>query len=346
MRHCVFCNERLGEGVPDAPAPGRRHAYDPHRGRLWEICPRCRRWNPVPMALRWETLEGWEAAVRDRGRPVLETEHLALVRVDDGEVVRVQDPPLPQWGGWRYGTRLPEIHRARRSLLGRLIGNLPSPPLEGYDPYGLSGPMGGVGGNAGPSQWLASPFLDRAMPLTMAFAAIPFAPRCPSCGVPLPLNPWEFQDVTFRESREVQSEGEAEGAGKGRGGVGVEVRCAHCGDRVLLPLDRARPALRLGLGIVDSGEPAREVGEEAGIALARVGGGPMLLRGFGRTGAPLGELGLRERVALTMALDAEAEAEALEAEWREAEEISAIMDTELTEVEGFREFRARVLGEE
>jgi len=337
MRHCVFCNEALGEGIPEAPAPGRRHAYDPHLGRLWEICSRCRRWSPVPMDLRWETLEGWEAAVRDRGRTLLETEHLALVRVDDGEVVRVGTPPLPEWGGWRYGDRLPDPARLRRGFFARILASLPTPPLEGYDPYGLSGPMGGVSGSGGPSQWLGSPFLERATTLTLAFGSIPFASECPSCGVPLPLNPWEFQDVTFRQSREV-AEGDPSA-------TGVEVRCAHCGDRVLLPLGRVRPALRLGLGIVDRGEEARKQGEEAGIALARVGGERKLLEGLGRLGAPLGELGLRERVALAMALDAEAEAEALEAEWQEAEEIAAIMDGALTEVEGFAAFRARVLGE-
>jgi hypothetical protein len=337
MRSCVFCQEPLGEGIPDAPVPGRRHAYDPHLGRLWEICPRCRRWTPVPMELRWETLEGWEAAVRDRGLPVLETENLALVRVDDGEVVRVQNPPLPQWGGWRYGTRLPDPAPVRRGFLARILATLPSPPLEGYDPYGMSGPMGGVSGRGGFSQWLASPFIERATPLTLAFGSVPFAPACPSCGVPLPLHPWEFQDVTFRISRE--------GSREGGEGPAVEARCAHCGDRVLVPLSGARPALRLGLGIIDSGPAARQVGEKAGISLAGVGGSRGLLEGLGRLGAPLGELGLRERVALAMALDAEAEAEALEAEWREAEEIAAIMDGELTDVAGFLEFRARVLGE-
>jgi len=330
MRHCVFCGEGLGEGIPEAPAPGRRHAYDPGQGRLWEICGRCRRWNPVPLDLRWETLEGWEAAVRDRGRTTLETEHLALIRVDDGEVVRVGRPPLPEWGGWRYGNALPRPGR-RGGFLRRMLSSLPPPPLEGYDPYGLTGPLGGVGGRDGPSQWLASPFLAQATPLTLAFTSVPFAPECPSCGIPLPLAPWDFQAVRFRESRSVDDV------------TGVEAPCAHCGDWVLLPLRQVRPALRLGLGIVDSDDSAREVGEAAGAGLARVGGMERFLAGLGRIGAPLGDLARDERVALTMALDAEAEAEALEAEWREAEEIAAIMDGELTSVTDFQAFRARIL---
>jgi hypothetical protein len=333
MRSCVFCDEALGEGIPPAPQPGRRHAYDPHRGRLWEICPRCRRWNPVPLALRWETLEGWEAAVRDRGRTLLISAHLALLGVDDGEVVRVGDPPLTEWGGWRYGHRLPDRPEPRPGLLRRVLEGLPPPPLEGYDPYGLGGSMGGVAGGGRASRWLGSPFLDRAHPLTLAFTAVPFAPECPSCGIPMPLNPWEFQSVTFIDV-------------SGEGGAGVAASCAHCGTAVALPLSEARPALRLGLGILDSDAEARKVGEAAGRALDGVGGGATFLRGLGKLRAPLGELGRMERVALGIALDAEAEADALEAEWREAEEIAAIMDGELTEVEGFAAFRGRVLSGE
>ena len=59
----------------------------------------------------------------------------------------------------------------------------------------------------------------------------------------------------------------------------------------------------------------------------------------------MGEMEEGERVALKIALDEEAEIEALEDEWRNAEEIAAIMDGELTEVPGFEEFRQRVLGE-
>lgn len=106
---------------------------------------------------------------------------------------------------------------------------------------------------------------------------------------------------------------------------------------------QVRPALRLGLGVIDTDDSAREVGEAAGAGLARVGGMERFLVGLGRVGAPLGELARDERVALAMALDAEAEAEALEAEWREAEEIAAIMDGELTSVTHFQAFRARIL---
>ncbi len=333
MRECLYCDSELPGGSADerVGAAGSRHAYDPVLGRLWEVCPRCLRWNPVPLQDRWEAIEAWEAEVRPRGTVLLRTEELALLRVGGGEVVRVGRPPLPEWGGWRYGVRLPPPAGRRPSLLARLLGRLPPPPLEGYDPYGLSGAPGGVGGRGGPSQWLASPFLDGAQALTLAFTAVPFARRCPSCGAAMPLNPWDFQRVSFRVSG---------------GEPGMEAPCAGCGTLVLLGMREARPALRMGLAVLDSGSEAREVGEEAGARLDAVGGRDLLLRGLGELGAALGDLGRVERVTLAIALDQEAESDALEAEWREAEELARIVEGELTEVSGFMEFRERVLGGE
>jgi hypothetical protein len=167
----------------------------------------------------------------------------------------------------------------------------------------------------------------------------------------MPLRPWDFHRVHFTDSEAgdapeappVPHAPRTPGAEPIR--AGLVATCALCDTEVVVPLDRARPALRMGLSILDTGPAAREVGEEAGAALDRVGGTTTLLRGLARLGAPLGELGRTERVALGIALDARAEADALAAEWREAEELAAIADGELTEVPGFRAFRDRVLGE-
>ena len=39
---------------------GNRIAFDPDRGRLWEICRTCRRWSLAPIKERWEALEELE----------------------------------------------------------------------------------------------------------------------------------------------------------------------------------------------------------------------------------------------------------------------------------------------
>ena len=332
MRHCVFCDEPLAEGPPDAPDPGHRLAYDPEKGRLWEICPRCSRWNPVPLEVRWEALEACEAAVHDRGRVRMESENLALLTVDQGELARVGRAPRAEFADWRYGLRLPPP-ATRGGILTRFLSKLPHPPAGGYDPYGLRG-MAGMGSDAEHGPRFASPFLSQAEPLTYAFTAVPLAPRCPSCGGPLALEPWEFQNVTFEASWDAEA---------GEGGVAVRARCALCGDEVLVDPASARPALRLGMAVVTGDEGVRKAAANGALIVDRAGGAVPFLRGLAEERAPLGELGLKERMALRIALDEEAEREALEAEWRRAEEIAAAMEGDLTGQEGFRDFRRRVL---
>lgn len=327
MRHCLYCDARLELNRADRARGAAGQAYDPVLGRLWDVCPSCGRWNPVPLALRWETLETWEERVRSRGRVVLASNELALVRVEEDRVVRIGSPSLIEWGGWRYGTRI-GLPPPRPGFLRRVLGSLPPAPLEGYDPYGLTGPLGGVGARNGMPQWLASPFLDRARALTLAFTAVPFAPSCPSCGIPMPLRPWDFANVSFHFTS---------------GRLETEATCGSCSTAVSIPVDQGRAALRFGLGILDTDSEARALGEDAGRHLDRLGGGRPFVRSLARDRTRLGELDRTRRVALGIALDRDAEASALEAEWREAEEIAAIMDGELTQVPGFREFRERVL---
>jgi hypothetical protein len=280
-------------------------------------------------------MEMWERAVRDRGRILLEREGLALVRVEDGEVVRVGAPPMIRWGGWRYGDALPILAQPRRGWIRRLLEGLPPLPLEGYDPYGLTGPLGGIARGGQAARWIGSPFIARAHPLVMVFAAVPLAPECPACRGPLLLDPWAFHTVTFVVLP----------AAEAPDGLGVEVPCGACGTRVTLPLDAIRPALRLGLSVLDPADAMRPVGEAAGAGLDTVGGPQRLLEGLARIRASLGDLEPRERVALAIALDARAEGEALEAEWRRAEEIIGILGQELTEAPGFETFRQRILDE-
>lgn len=335
MRHCVFCDEPLAEGPPDAPDPGHRLAYDPEKGRLWEVCSRCSRWNPVPLELRWEALEACEEAALRRGTVRLESENLTLLSVGRGELVRVGRAPRTEFADWRYGLRLPPPgFRSRRGgILSRLLGTLPHPPAGGYDPYGLRG-MAGMGSDAEHGPWLASPFLAQAEPLTYAFTAVPLAPRCPSCGGPLALEPWEFQNVAFEASWDPEV---------GEGGVALRARCALCREEVLVDPAAARPALRLGMAVVTGDEGVRKAATAGAEAVEQAGGAVPFLRRLAEDRAALGELGLAERMALRIALDEEAEREALEAEWRRAEEIASAMEGDLTTQESFRDFRRRVL---
>ena len=281
----------------------------------------------MPLELRWETLEWLETQVRRQGQLLLASVHLGLYRLADAEVIRVGAPSLAEWRSWRYGTGL-DAFRPRRGILERTLGALPPAPLEGYDPYGLTGPMSGVGGKHRPAEWLTSPFVAQARGLTAAFTSVPLARECPYCGGSMPICPWDFERISFHLNSDV---------------LGVEAECAACRVRVPIALTDVRPALRMGLAILDSDQAARTVGAEAGTELERVGGARVFLAGLGRLRACLGELDRIDRVGLGVALDMEAEAEALDREWREAEELAQIIDGELTDVPGFRKFRDRVL---
>jgi hypothetical protein len=274
------------------------------------------------MEQRWETLEACEAAVQTKGRLRLATEHLQLLEVEEGELIRVSRAPRPEFVDWRYGPRL-SSGGAKPGFWEKALARLPAAPLEGYDPYG------GILGRTPDPGWFASPFLASASPLTYLFSQVPLAPKCPNCARPLALRPWSFQDLRFLS----------------RGGrVEVLAQCGFCSENVPLSLSDARPALRLGLSIVVP-PPLLRRAAEAGLEELDGRGGPQgFLDDLSRAASPLGHLETRTRAGLIIALDELAEGEALEAEWSTAEELAAISDGELTRVPGFREFRRRVLG--
>lgn len=269
---------------------------------------------------RWETLEACEVAVRDRGREVLRTLHLSLVSVGDGELIRVEEPQRPEFVDWRYGPRLPEGGRAG-GFFARLLSRLPPPPPEGYDPYKR------IFTQYRETPWVASPFLEVASSLTYLFSQLPLAPECPACRRPLALRPWDFQKLKFGGYREAET---------------IIAPCGFCLQEVEVPLRGARPTLRLALGVVSPPVRMRQGASEAADLLEEAGDARRFLERLARQKLTMGELSDPLRSGLLIALDEGAEAEALEAEWRMAEEVAAIHDGELSQVEGFQEFRDRI----
>ena len=112
---CIFCNSRLGanEVVEEFPV-GRRLAFDPDKGRLWALCPKCRQWNLSPIEERWEALESLERVYRDTPQRY-STDQIGLAKHREGlEVVRIGQPTRPEYAAWRYGGEL--MRRRRRTL--------------------------------------------------------------------------------------------------------------------------------------------------------------------------------------------------------------------------------------
>lgn len=317
MSDCLFCDRPLDQRT--------RPAYDPWLGRLWRVCPHCQRWNVVPLEDRWERLETLERRARDEGRTVLRTDHLDLVDTGREQLIRVGRAPRPELAGWRYGDLLPAAVRGGLlAWLRRVILGMPTTP------FGYGGGHGYLLADTDAQQqrWFASPFLEDAPTLTAAFLHVPLADACPACGGPLALAPWSFQGVRLTDAD----------------GPAVIATCGVCGQEVAVPLTAARGALRLGLSIVNRRFRARPLVEGAARAVDSAEGPEGLVVSLAREDLALGELAAPDRLALGMALDEQSEAELLEAEWREAEELAAIVDSQLTHVEGFEEFRRRILG--
>jgi hypothetical protein len=113
-RNCIFCAGDLGENHSIERFPvGRSLAFDAARGRLWAVCTRCARWNLAPLEERWEAIEDAERLYRDC-RLRAQSENVGLVRLADGtRLVRVGQALPGELAAWRYGRQLLGRHRRR-----------------------------------------------------------------------------------------------------------------------------------------------------------------------------------------------------------------------------------------
>jgi hypothetical protein len=113
---CMFCKRPLGSNqVVETFPVGRRLAFDAERGRLWVICRRCERWNLTPMEERWEAVEDCERIFRGT-RVRASTENIGLCRHPEGlELVRIGEPMRPEFAAWRYGDQFGR--RRRKTIL-------------------------------------------------------------------------------------------------------------------------------------------------------------------------------------------------------------------------------------
>lgn len=115
-RSCIFCSAALGANAVVEHFPvGRRVAFDAVRGRLWAVCPKCARWNLAPIEERWEAVEEAERTFRD-SRLRVQSENIGLARLPDGtRLIRVGEAVAGELAAWRYGPQL--VHRRQRYLI-------------------------------------------------------------------------------------------------------------------------------------------------------------------------------------------------------------------------------------
>jgi len=105
--HCIFCSAKLGANdvVEEFPV-GRTLAFDAARGRLWAVCPTCRRWNLAPIEERWEAIETAEKLFRG-SRLRVHSENVGMAKLADGtRLVRVGEALPGEFASWRYGKQM------------------------------------------------------------------------------------------------------------------------------------------------------------------------------------------------------------------------------------------------
>jgi len=322
---CLSCHRPFDENQSlERLRAGRRIAYDPDRGRLWTVCDACRRWTLAAIEERWEALDELEKLTRDRGRLIASTDHVGLIQVEDLEVVRVGETQLPEEAWWRYGSEL--LRRRRRQSVNQV--------LEVGAMVALAVATGGAfvayagGGNA-----LSE--LQR----WRRFGRVAWRGEatCPRCEKPL-------RRIRFRDSREIRVDATSPGD------LCLVYPCSYCekaGPPGFGPGHRiggvtAEHVLRRVMAYRNfAGGKEKHVRQATDLIVA-AGSPASLIREFGSGMLTLRQVGnvkkkLPRSLALEIALNDDAERrlmlmeiEAIEARWREEEEIAAIIDGELT----------------
>lgn len=324
---CVFCNSTLPKNELLEQFPlGRRIAFDPARGRLWAVCGKCQRWNLAPIDERWEVLDQLEKLVRDDGRHVASTEHIALVHVKQLDVVRVGRAQLAEEAWWRYGSELRKRNRRYRGLVaaewGIAIGLF---PIIGIGLIGGGSDLNRLTrwGKFGSIAWRG----DRV---------------CRRCGTA--LNALSFKQVerlTLKPSA---------------GTLCLELHCTRCGMQddagFVFEGTEAERLLRRSLAYHNYAG-ANEVGVKAAVrTIEQAGSTAALIDALGRQRFQVADRAKRSDLALALevAVNDDAERELLElqlaeleARWREEEELAAIIDGELTDLPLLEKLRLRMV---
>ncbi len=327
FQRCLVCGTAFKSNhILEHLDRGRRIAYDIDRGRVWIVCPSCRRWSLLPIESRWEALEELEKLVVDKGRLLASTDHICLYRAEALEIVRIGSADFGEEAWWRYGRML----RGRRDHFKRLSA------------AGVLGAFGVIAGSAvaGSISFVTCWIALRAAPevvtggarwLRFGSTAWRGETRCGRCGEII-------EGLRFSRRNDLVLES------VGDGQITVRVPCITCGHRqgrVTLSDDEARALLRRVLAYHHfSGASAGRV--EGATRLIEVAGGPQHLAStILRRPMHLGRVGRVGGVALEMALHEDNERALLamevaeiEAHWRREEELARIIDQELSPPHG------------
>ncbi len=147
---CFFCSSDLGrnEALETMPV-GRRVAFAERTGRLWVVCRACERWNLSPLEERWESIEECERLFRD-ARLRVSSDNVGLARLREGlDLIRIGEAQRPEFASWRYGDQFGR--RRKRQLLstGAIVGAFGAVVVGGAWAGASIASFAGVYANAG-----------------------------------------------------------------------------------------------------------------------------------------------------------------------------------------------------
>lgn len=322
-RTCLVCGtdfrpndtlEHLGRG--------RRVAYDPLRGRLWQVCRSCKRWSLLPMESRWEALEELERVVVDRARLLSSTDNVALLRAGPLEVVRVGRAELREEAWWRYGREFRERREQYRKLTAAAAAGA----------AGLIAGSAATGGISFVGAWLIWRHTPRVVTRGARwwrFGGTVWRGegRCMRCGR-------RIGRVRYKERERLLVTAD-------EGPPGVIVTCGSCTGRddagQRLGGHEGDRVLRKVLAYHHFAGSSEQRVEGAVKLIDYAGGTERLPAKMLGTGTALGELSDTGQVALEIAVHEHheqlllsMEVAELEAHWRREEELASIIDSELT----------------
>lgn len=313
---CLACHQPFPDNQTVEAFPvGRRIAFDPHRGRLWAVCPSCARWTLAPFETRWEALDELERIARDDARLLAETDTIGLLAAGDIEIVRVGQAGLREESWWRYGREYSARRKGARRIArrGKIYDTLIIMLLSGIPFWGLSDGK----------HWIA-----RARNRRFGKRLWEGRSRCPRCG-------FELDHIGFRESNDLRVRRD------GHGQLALSFDCPRCWNdgppTHFISGVAAEHVLRRGLAFTNfAGAEEPEVKEAMGLVESYPSTAVLIDRVAERE-LPLAHLSEKGALALEIALNSDVEERLLrmelgeiEARWREEEEIAAIADRLLT----------------
>lgn len=320
-RSCLYCDRALTGVGGDTLRAGVRLAFDPERGRVWTVCDRCHGWNLWWPDERAEALHELERTARDRARVLFETDHIALLETDERQLVRVGPAPRREEAWWRYGRRLRRRRERFRSPLTRV----------GVATYSAVSSVGASMGFSSLTGSFGDPDERQTEVLRWRrFGRTAWSGRatCPNCSsVLIRLFFLKSPDLILMPSE--------------AGVAALGLPCIRCdswsGDQThRFDATAAEPVLRRVLAWYNidgatTGEldGAVRLIEEAGSAesfIARLASERRPLHSFERIRSVALEMAVNERAERARLAHAAAE---LDAGWRRAEELAAIIDEEL-----------------